>query len=86
MVPDGSMDIASSPFVPDWSRGYIRGNQGVVIPETGFKSFLCDGGAFRGCLGGVQEVSGGIKEYQGVFRVYFVSETAQLCQKRLKLS
>jgi hypothetical protein len=27
---------------------------------------------------GVYEVSGGIKEYQGVFRVYFVSETAQV--------
>ena len=34
-------------------------------------------GAFRFCLGVVWEVSGGIKEYQGVFRVYFVSETAQ---------
>ena len=29
---------------------------------------------FRGRLGGVR----GIKEYQGVFRVYFVSETAQV--------
>ena len=31
------MDIASSLLVPDWSRGSIRGNQGVVIAETGFK-------------------------------------------------
>ena len=31
-----------------------------------------------GCLGGAEEVIGGIKEYQGVFRVYFVSETAQV--------
>jgi len=23
--------------VPDWSRGYIRGVQGVVKPETGLK-------------------------------------------------
>ena len=29
-------------------------------------------------LGGVHEVSGATKEYQGVFRVYFVSETAQV--------
>jgi hypothetical protein len=32
------MDIASSLLVPDWLRGSIRGNQGVVIAETGFKS------------------------------------------------
>jgi hypothetical protein len=32
----------------------------------------------RGCLGGVEEVSGGIKEYQMVFRVYFESETAEV--------
>ena len=31
------MDIASSLLVPDWSRGSIQGNQGVVIAETGFK-------------------------------------------------
>ena len=40
------------------------------------KRILSDRGAFRDCLGGVQEVSWGIKEYQGVFRVHFVSETA----------
>jgi len=33
---------------------------------------------FRGCRGGVQEVSGGIEEYEGVFRVYFVSEMAHV--------
>jgi len=27
---------------------------------------------------GVQEVSGGVRGYHGVFRVYFVSETAQV--------
>jgi hypothetical protein len=43
-----------------------------------FKRILSDRGACRDCLGGVKEVSGGIKEYQGVFRVYFVSETAQV--------
>jgi hypothetical protein len=32
------MDIASSLLVPDWSRGSIHGNQGVVIAETGFKN------------------------------------------------
>jgi len=31
------MDIASSLLVPDWSRVWIRGNQGVVTAETGFK-------------------------------------------------
>ena len=34
------------------------------------------GGAFRGCVGSVQEVSGGIKEYHGCV----------LCHKRLRLS
>ena len=42
------------------------------------KRILWNEGAFRGCSGGVWELSGGIKEYQGVFRVYFVSETAQV--------
>jgi len=42
------------------------------------KRILWDRGATRGCLGGVWEVSWGIKEYQGMFRVYFVSETAQV--------
>jgi len=32
------MDIASSLLVPDWSRVWIRGNQGVVTAETGFKT------------------------------------------------
>jgi hypothetical protein len=41
------------------------------------KRFLWNGGAFRGCLRVVWEMSGGIKEYQGVFRVYFVAETAR---------
>ena len=42
------------------------------------KRIVWDRGAFGGCLGCVWEVSGGSKEYQGVFRVYFVSETAQV--------
>ena len=43
------------------------------------KRILWDRGALRGCSGGVLEVSGGMKGYQGVFRVY-------LCQTRLRLS
>ena len=40
------------------------------------RSAFCGiGGALRGCLGGVWEVSGGI---WGCFRVYFVSETAEV--------
>ena len=42
------------------------------------KRFLWDRGALRGYAGGVGEVSRGIKQYQGVFRVYFVSATAQV--------
>jgi len=42
------------------------------------KRILWDRGALRGCLVGVEEVSGGNEEYQGVFRVCFVSETAQV--------
>jgi len=34
------MESPSFPHVPDWSRGYIRGEQGVVKPETGFKPSL----------------------------------------------
>ena len=40
MVPDWSMESPSFSHVPDWSRGYIRGEQGVVKPETGFKTGL----------------------------------------------
>ena len=32
------MDSPSVPRVPDWSRACIWGGQGVVIPDTGFKS------------------------------------------------
>jgi hypothetical protein len=32
------MDNPSFASVPDWSRDYIGGVQGVVRPETGFKS------------------------------------------------
>jgi hypothetical protein len=34
------MESPSFPHVPDWSRAYIRGEQGVVKPETGFKYFF----------------------------------------------
>jgi len=37
------------------------------------KRLLWDRGAFEGCLGGIQEVSGGIRGYQGVFMGFFVS-------------
>ena len=50
----------------------------LVHSSAQLKRILCDKGAFRGYSWGVQEVSGGIKEYQGVIRVYFVSETAQV--------
>jgi len=42
------------------------------------KRILCDRGAFKDHVGGVQEVSRDIKDYHGVSRVYFVSETAQV--------
>ena len=42
------------------------------------KRILSERGAFKHCFGGVYEVSRGIQEYQGVFRVNFVSETAQV--------
>jgi hypothetical protein len=42
------------------------------------KRILWDRASMRGCLGGVEEVSGGVKKYQGVFRVSLVSETAQV--------
>jgi len=37
IVPDWSKDSPSFNHAPDWSRGCIRGVQGVVKPETGFK-------------------------------------------------
>jgi len=42
------------------------------------KRILSDRGALRECLGGVQEVSGGTKENQGVCMVHFVPETAEV--------
>ena len=42
------------------------------------EQILWDRGAFRGSSGGVWEVSGDMKEHQGVSMVYFVSETAQV--------
>jgi hypothetical protein len=60
--------------------GDIERRQGhtlVHVPAQ-LKRILRDRGARRGCLGGVKEVAGGIKENQRVFRVYFVVETAQV--------
>jgi hypothetical protein len=56
------------------------GWQGLTLVHFSaqLKRVLWDRGAVRDCSGGVQEVSGVNKEYQGVFRVYFVSETAQV--------
>jgi len=31
------MESPSFPHIPDWWRGYVRGQQGVVKPQTGFK-------------------------------------------------
>jgi hypothetical protein len=41
-------------------------------------AFCGIGGVCRGCLGDVYEVLRGLRGDQGVFRVYFVSETAQV--------
>ena len=41
-------------------------------------AFCGTGCTSRGCLGGVWELSGGLRAYYGVFRVCFVSETAQV--------
>ena len=53
-------------------------HQGLTLVRFSaqFKRFLWDRAAFRGCVGVVQEVSGGFRGVSG-----FV-----LCQKRLKLS
>ena len=64
---------ASAPAAAAGSRW-----QGLTLVHFSaqLKRILSDRGAFRDCLGGASEVSGGVKECQGVFRVYFVSETA----------
>ena len=56
-------------------------HQGLTLVHIAaqLKHILWDRGASRDCLGGVSEVSGGIKEYEGVFR-------GALCQTRLRLS
>jgi hypothetical protein len=53
-----------------------RQGRTLVHCSAQLKRILWDRGAMRGCSEGVWEVSGGIQEYQGVFRVYFVSDTA----------
>ena len=57
--------------------------QPPLPPGRGLHSstFRLNLGAFYGTgvhFGGVLEVSWGINEYQGAFRVHFVSETAQI--------
>ena len=54
--------------------------QGLTLVHSlaQLKRILSDRDAFRDCAGGAEEVAWGIKAYQGVFRVYFVSETAQV--------
>jgi hypothetical protein len=65
---------AAGPVGPR-GRGHTGPRQGLTLVHFSaqLKRILWDRGAFRDCLGGVLEVSGGIKEYQGVSRVYFVS-------------
>jgi len=58
----------------------LPNDQGLTLVHFSaqLEQILSDRGAFRDCLGGVWEVLGGVEEHQGVFRVYFVSETAQV--------
>jgi hypothetical protein len=64
-----------------WNKGAIRGYQGVVqgvlevIFLAEFKRFLLNSGCNQGLSMGC---SGSTVGYYGVFRVYFVSETAQV--------
>ena len=53
--------------------------QGLTLVQFSaqLKRILPDRCPFRCDLRGVYEVSGGVKVYQGVFRLYCVSETAQ---------
>jgi len=64
-------------------RDPMAGGQGLTLVNFSaqLKRIMWDRGAFRSCLGGVQEVSGGVKKHEGVFRVYVVSETAQVEQR-----
>jgi hypothetical protein len=57
-----------------------RVRQGLTLVHFSaqLKRIMWERGAMKACLGVVWEVSGGIKECQGVLRVYFVSETAQV--------
>ena len=62
------------------SKARHSSSQGLTLVHFSaqLKRILSDRGALRDCLGDVWEVSGRIKEYQGVFRVYLVSGTAQV--------
>ena len=75
------------PLVAGDRELFRRASDGKLsAPGRGLHSFTCrlsssvlcrigvHVGVVQGC---VYEVSWGIKEYHGVFRVYFVSETAQ---------
>jgi len=60
-------------------------DQGLTLVHVSalLERILLDRGAFRGCLGGVQEVTcQGVLRCIRRFRVYFVSETAQVELRR----
>jgi hypothetical protein len=67
----------------DGDDHHWRRRQGLTLVHFSaqLKPILWDRGAFRACSGGVWEVPGGIEEYEGVFRVYSASETAQVEQR-----
>jgi len=56
----------------------LRQGLTLVHFSAQLERILWDRGAFRGCLEGVWQVSGGFKEHEGMSMVYFVSETAQV--------
>ena len=73
----GMSSSSSSSDRPSSDRPSITSDQGLTLIHFSAqrKRFLWDKGClfelFKGCLGGV-------RGYEGVFRVYIVSETAQL--------
>jgi hypothetical protein len=63
---------ATSPDIPSLQNQRLT----LVHFSSQRKRFVCDRGAFKGCLGGVKACLGVTGSVQGEF----------LCQKRLKLS
>jgi hypothetical protein len=61
-------------------EGEPAAHQGLTLVHFSaqLERILWDRGAIRGCLRGVLEVSGGVKEYQGLVKVCFVTETAHV--------